>query len=127
MGNNRILIVEDEVIIFMHLRILLEEIDYVIVDKCISGEEAIDYLRENPNTIDCVFMDIQLSGDMDGVDTVNVINNDENIENIPIVYLTSNIDDVTYERAKLANPLLFLKKPFDSIQLATTLKMALNK
>jgi len=60
-----------------------------------SGEEAID-LAEKSNP-DLVLMDIGLDGRMDGIETANLI---RRRFAIPVIYLTTNTDEQTLERAR---------------------------
>ena len=45
-------------------------------------------------------MDIMLKGEIDGVETAEIIKRQFNV---PIVYLTAHSDDETFERVKLTN------------------------
>lgn len=61
---------------------------------------------------------------MDGIDAAEQINK---TMDFPIVFLTANADQATVERAKATGPFGYLIKPFDDIELAITIEMAIYK
>ena len=69
-------------------------------------------------------MDIQLRGDMDGVQTASAITAQQDV---PIVYLTANSDEATLQRAKKTDPFGFLIKPFEERSIQAGIEMALYK
>ena len=100
----------------------LRQLDYEVPGEALSGEEAVEQARIL--LPDLVLMDIHLAGKMDGIEAARQIHQDLNI---PIVFLTAYADDPTLERAKAAEPLGYLIKPFEPRELYTTLEMALNR
>jgi len=46
---------------------------------------------------------------------------------IPVVYLTSFADDLTFQRAKLTEPFGYLIKPYEERELELTIEIALYK
>jgi len=117
----KILIVEDEPIIAADLENQLKKMGYDVIGNVDMGATAINIVKEK--SPDLILMDIQLEGDLDGVDTSHEI---EKFSNAPIIFLTSNTDDRTFARARTTNPFAFLSKPFRvtdvkrSIELATS-------
>jgi len=118
----RILVVEDERITGEDLRDVLTELGYGVIDVVSSGPEAI-LLAEN-ETPDLVVMDIRIKGDMDGTEAARVL---RNRFNIPVIYLTAHADAETLQRARLAQPLGYLTKPFQEAELHASIEMALFK
>lgn len=119
---NSILIVEDESIIAMELSERLQNLGYRVVAIAHNGPEAIakaDELRP-----DLVLMDIYLKGEMDGVEAATTINNRYDA---PVIYLTANTDEQTFQRAKVTEPYGYLLKPFAERELHTTIEIALYK
>ncbi len=116
----RVLIVEDEVTIANDIANILEGIDYEVSAIAYDSERALNELKHN--CPDIVLLDINLEGEMDGIDIANVIKS--NYE-IPFVYLTSYGDKKTLERAKLTRPMGYIMKPFDETDLFSTLEIAL--
>lgn len=118
----KILIVEDESIIAMELSARLQKLGYQIVGIAQNGLEAItvtDAYRP-----DLVLMDIYLKGEMDGVEATTTIKEQYGI---PVIYLTANTDEHTFQRAKVTEPYGYLLKPFDERELHTTIEIALYK
>ncbi|MFN9857694.1 MAG: response regulator, partial [Pseudanabaena sp.] len=72
MTEQKILIVEDELLIARDLSQKLKEIGYQIVAIVSSGQAALNVIDKNPP--DLVLMDIVIKGDRDGIDTTQVIN-----------------------------------------------------
>jgi len=107
MEQIKLLIVEDDPIIAADLERSMKKMGYQVMEAVDSGEEALDLIKQEAP--DLVLMDIQLEGDLDGVDTAHMISR---IAPIPIIYLTSNTDERTFNRAKLTQPHGFLSKPF---------------
>jgi diguanylate cyclase (GGDEF)-like protein/PAS domain S-box-containing protein len=122
MSGERILIVEDEKIIAFDLQRRLRSFGFEVVGQCTNGADALSLVEvENP---DLVLMDIRLEGTLDGIDTSRLIL--EKFQ-IPSIFLTAYSDEATLERAKTAQPLGFLIKPFKERELLSTLDMALYK
>ena len=118
----KILIVEDEMLIAANLAMQLEKIGYEIVGIIPRGEDAIKAIKiDKP---DLVLMDINLKGELDGIDTATRMQ----IEGpIPIIYLTANTDDAHFARAKATNPYAFLSKPFNKLDLQHAIALAGEK
>jgi two-component system, cell cycle sensor histidine kinase and response regulator CckA len=122
MNHSKIMVVEDENIVALDLRYQLEKNGYIVSAIFSSGEEAlqnIDKLKPN-----LVLMDIQLQGNMDGVETAKMIRDDYKI---PVVFITAFADDTTFQRAKSIDPFGYIIKPFEERILRTTIEMAIYK
>jgi len=120
MSEIRVLIVEDEVTIANDIANILEGIDYQVSAIAYDSERALNELKHN--CPDIVILDINLEGEMDGIDIANIIRSSYEI---PFVYLTSYGDKKTLERAKLTRPMGYIVKPFDESDLFSTLEIAL--
>ena len=118
----RILIVEDEQITAEDLRDILTDLGYTITDVVPNGAAAIDRAEKNPP--DMALMDIRIKGDMDGTKTAHIL---RERFNIPVVYLTAHADRATLERAKVAEPLGYIIKPFKQLELQASIEIALHK
>ncbi len=120
--NTKILIVEDVIIVATDLQQRLEKLGYNIVGIVNNGNDAIKITEETKP--DLILMDIILKGDLDGIETVQIINE---LHNIPHIYLTFYYDDKTLERASKTQPFGYITKPFDDIGLYTAIQLALLK
>jgi hypothetical protein len=122
MAKANILIVEDEAIIATVIAKALNKFEYEVIDILNKGEAAVvTALQKKP---DLILMDIRLQGAMDGIAAAELIQ--EQLD-IPIIYLTAYADDPTLERAKKTRPYGYIPKPFQEIELKTTIEMALYK
>jgi PAS domain S-box-containing protein len=118
----RLLIVEDERITAEDLRDILTERAYAVVSVVSNGVAAIaEVEREVP---DLVLMDIRIQGDLDGTDTACILR--ERFDT-PVVFLTAHSDEETLSRAKVAEPLGYIVKPFQESELHAAIEMALHK
>lgn len=117
---SRILIVEDDEIIRNLISTMLQRKEYVIAGETASGEEAIIMAAEL--LPDLVLMDITLAGKMDGVTAARYI---FQLFQVPVVFLTAHCDDTLIERAKGAQPLGYILKPFTDKELISNVGLAL--
>tara|TARA_R110002051_G_scaffold91370_2_gene160692 strand:+ start:11259 stop:11993 length:735 start_codon:yes stop_codon:yes gene_type:complete len=124
MENNliKILIVEDDMIIAANLSIQLTSLGYEVTGIIPRGEEAILHVREQSPHI--LLMDINLKGALNGIETVKVIQKEKDI---PIIYLTANSDDATFEKAKETHPQAFITKPFNKVSLQRTIALVVEQ
>ena len=121
-SNSQILIVEDEPIVAMDLQYKLERMGYQVPVTVTSGEEALDQVAQNRP--DLVLMDINLAGDMDGVEAARHL---QLQYRIPVIYLTASSSSAILERAKITEPSGFLLKPFEERELKGTIEIGLYK
>ena len=115
----KLLIVEDDPIIATDLERAMVKMGYAVLDSLESGEEALELIKKE--VPDLILMDIQLEGDLDGIDTSHMISKQHQI---PIIFLTSNTDMATFNRAKLTQPHGFLSKPFRYTDIANSIALA---
>lgn len=117
----RILIVEDDMIIGANVSLQLTNLGYEITGLVPRGEEALLHVRENPPQI--LLLDINLKGTLNGIETAKAI---QKFADIPIVYLTANSDNATFEKAKETQPKAFITKPFNKLNLQRTLELVVQ-
>lgn len=121
--KHRILIVEDAVIVALHIKKSLELAMFDVLTTVKSGEEALKFIND-VEVPDLILMDIMLDGELDGIETAGIIKKDYSI---PIIYLTALTDKNTIERAKITEPFSYVMKPFNEQELHTNIFMALHK
>jgi len=120
--QNKILIVEDEVITAMDIRNMLKNFGFDVVGMASTGKDAISKVKEfKPNL---TLMDISLKGDMDGIEAAEEI---KSRYNIPVVYMSAFTDSNTFERIKFTNPYGFVNKPVSSDLLFISIETAIYK
>ncbi|MBT3749633.1 MAG: PAS domain S-box protein, partial [Bacteroidetes bacterium] len=120
MDNARILIVEDEAIIAMEIESHLQSLGYKVTSIVDTGEKAIKKAEEGKP--DLILMDIRIKGEMDGIDTAEVI---RNRFGIPVIFSTAYLDEERIERAKITMPFGYVLKPIQERDLKVTIEMAL--
>ena len=119
---DRIMIVEDEVIVAMDVQQRLERLGYNVVAHATSGKEAITLaMREVP---DLILMDIKIQGEMDGIEAATQI---RITQDIPVIYVTAFSGDDTINRARQTEPFGYLIKPFDDRELRSSIEIAIYK
>lgn len=117
-----ILVVEDEGIVALHIKIALKNLGHQVVATADSGRDAIILAREQQP--DLILMDIRLKGEMDGIEAVQEIRRQQAV---PVIYLTGQLDETTVRRAQATNPVGYLAKPFTPSELSSLIEHATNK
>jgi CheY-like chemotaxis protein len=122
MPKVKILIVEDDDVLARVISWRLGNLGYEVCGRTVTSAETMELLAiEKP---DLVFMDINIKGDIDGIETAKLIKNEFKL---PVVYLTSHCDGPTLERAKATRPDGFVLKPFADNDLRVAVELALKK
>ena len=116
-----LLVVEDEAILAMTLCDHLEAEGYTVVGIANNGPKAIDLYKTNE--VDLLLCDINIKGEIDGIETARRINM---LRPVPVIYLTAYSDADTVDRAKHTYPAAYLTKPYTIINLRLAIEMALN-
>jgi PAS domain S-box-containing protein len=122
MNQPKILVVEDESIVSLEIQSRLEDLGYEIAGAVYSGEDAVTSSKEL--IPDLILMDINLRGEIDGIEAANTI---KGTLNIPIIYMTAYADDETIQRAKVSEPYAYIIKPIEVRELHTSIEIALFK
>lgn len=119
MAQIRIFLVEDDDILAKTTEWRVRKLGYEFAGRAVSGKDAIEFIsRQRP---DIILMDINLRGVMDGIETADII---AKSFDIPLIYLTANMDKETISRAKGTNPKGYLVKPFDDKDLMAAIEIA---
>lgn len=118
----KILIVEDEFVIALDLASSLERAGYIICGHITKGEEVLTAIVNSKP--DLILMDVKLDGDIDGVDTAQIVR--DNFD-IPVIFLTSYSNKKIIDRAKKVNPFGYIIKPFEDKELLTNIEIAFFK
>lgn len=117
----RILIAEDEAIIRLDLREMLEEEGYEVVGEASDGESAIK-LAEDLRP-DLVIVDIVMPG-MDGLAAANVIGERELAA---VLILTAYSKRDLVDQAARTGAMAYLVKPFDKADLVPAVELAVAR
>ena len=114
----RILVAEDETIIRLDLRALLERSGFEVVAEAHDGEEAVALAREHEP--DLAIMDVKMPR-LDGIDAARRILDERPI---PIVMLTAYGQEELVSRAIEAGVFGYLVKPFREQDLLPAIRTA---
>lgn len=117
-----ILIVEDEILLAKELANSLIKLGYEITGKVSSGEDCLNLINEKQP--DLILMDINLAGEIGGIETAQRIRAGHDI---PIIYLTGYAEEDVLERAKRTEPYGYLGKPVSFLELRSTIETAIYK
>ena len=117
-----ILIVEDEAILAKILKDKLTFLGYNTPVMVRSGEQAVQVASEQPP--DLVLMDIQLNGQLDGIEAARQI---REMSEIPVIFMGAFSDVDTVQRAFLTIKAGYLVKPIQLETLSKVIENALNR
>lgn len=121
-NTNKVLVVEDEIVIAKDIKMTLEDYGYNVVGIVTTGKKALKMVEETRPDLVC--MDIALDGEMDGIEAAGIINSKFGV---PSIYITAHADEKILERAKKTGPFGYLMKPFQNKELHASIQMALYK
>ncbi|WP_310556524.1 response regulator transcription factor [Flavobacterium sp.] len=119
--KTKIIVVEDELLIALHIKKVLEKHDYDVAIDITSVEEAIEYIEQSPP--DLVLIDINLNKDKEGTELGNYLLQKDTI---PYIYITSYSDKSTLEKVNITRPKGYIVKPFKEEDLLATISVVLN-
>lgn len=119
--KEQILIAEDDAYTAQDLKYRLESLHYEVRGITARAQEAVT-LAESLRP-DLVLMDIQLLGEMDGIEAAEQIR----IFQVPVVYVSGYCDGPILNRAKLTEPYGYILKPYDTSHLQVSIEMGLYK
>lgn len=120
--RGRVLVVEDMAVVAMDIESTLGQLGYEVVGAVATGEEAVQVAATARP--DLVLMDINLAGQVDGVEAAHQI---RDRYQIPVVYLTAYSDEDTLQRAKLSDPFGYIVKPINKRELQANIHLALYR
>ncbi len=117
----RVLIADDDPIIRLDLKQMLENLGYEVVSEAGDGQQALDQARETKPDI-CI-LDVKMPA-MDGIEVVKALT-EENIA--PAILLTAYSDHELVDRAKEAGVFAYLVKPFKPSDLPPAIEIARSR
>lgn len=117
----RIVIADNESIIRMDLKEMLEEAGHTIVGEAADGRKAVELVRKlRP---DLVIMDIKMP-EMDGITAAKIISNEKIA---PVLLLTAFSQQEIVEKAKDSGVLAYLVKPVKETNLFPAIEIAISR
>lgn len=100
----------------------LTNLGYEVSGLLSRGEDVPYHVTENRP--DIILLDINLKGSMDGIETAKLLSAQGNT---PIIFLTANSDEATFNRAKTVKPAAFISKPFKQIDLQRAIELTISR
>ena len=122
MSKEKILIVEDDEVTAMHLKMALKKLEYDVVSIAENTIQARNKIKIYEP--DAILLDISLQESTDGINLATYI---KSKHAIPFIYLTSHSETEILDEAKVTEPYGYIVKPFDAKSLHSTIQMALYK
>jgi CheY-like chemotaxis protein len=120
-GKRKILIVEDEAISALAMNMILRDMGFITCQPAATGKKALEQLaREQP---DIVLMDINLTGDLDGIETVRMM---PHVNRPAIIFITGYSSPDLLKRARALKPAAIFIKPVKPLDLKSAIDAALE-
>lgn len=119
--TTRVVIAEDEALIRLDLKEMLEEEGYTVVGEAGDGEQAVELAREHRP--DLVILDVKMPR-LDGISAAEKIA-EESIA--PVLMLTAFSQRDLVERARDAGAMAYLVKPFSKSDVVPAIEMAVSR
>ena len=117
----RVVIAEDEAIIRLDLKELLEEEGYEVVGETGRGDDAVELVRElDP---DLVILDVKMPG-LDGLSAARLVAGERRAA---VLILTAFSQRELVEQARDAGALAYLVKPFQKSDLVPAIELAIAR
>ncbi|MER5630701.1 ANTAR domain-containing response regulator [Streptomyces nitrosporeus] len=119
--TTRVVIAEDEALIRLDLKEMLEEEGYSVVGEAGDGQQAVELAREHRP--DLVILDVKMPV-LDGISAAEKIAG-ESIA--PVLMLTAFSQRELVERARDAGAMAYLVKPFSKSDVVPAIEMAVSR
>jgi CheY-like chemotaxis protein len=117
----RLLIVEDDILLASAVQELLRDSGFEVVGTAGSAAAALSLAKDqNPQL---ALIDISLVGRIDGIELACRLRDEYRI---PTIFLSGLADPEARERALIAQPLGFLRKPYRASQVYNAVQKALH-
>ncbi len=116
----KIMVVEDEVVVQLHLTRIVEELGHDLVGAAADKHDALEQGRAARPEL--VLMDIHLAGGTDGIDTARQL-----VEELDcaVIFISAYADESTVERAQQLGAAGYLVKPFTVTQVRAAIATGL--
>ena len=113
-----VLIIEDESIVAMEIGKIVSELGFNVIAKKRDFDSAKAFLEDN--FVDIVLLDVNLSGNLEGIDLAKYINAHHNTS---IIFITAYTDSVVLNAISETNYSAYIVKPFKREELEVSLKL----
>ncbi len=117
-----ILIIEDEGIVGIHIKRTIISMGHKVLMVVKNATDALKIAQVNK--IDLVISDINIDGDMDGIECCRIL---QNKYTTPIIFITAYRDIDTLKKASNIDFVGYLVKPFREDEVETVVNLAIFK
>lgn len=117
----RVVIAEDEAIIRLDLKEILESEGYEVVGEAARGDDALELVQQTQP--DLAILDIKMPG-MDGIEVARRVVGENGV---PVLILTAFSQRNLIEEARDAGVAAYLVKPFQSSEIVPAIEVALAR
>jgi DNA-binding response OmpR family regulator len=122
MDSLNILILEDDLVISLHITKTLKKLGFRNIFKATNANDALELAHKNK--IDLLLSDIQLNGDLDGIETTKIL---QRLYSIPVIFITAYSDKTTLTNVCEVDFVGYLIKPYRVDELETLIFFAISK
>jgi DNA-binding response OmpR family regulator len=117
----KILIVEDEELISLDMKSILEDMGIAVTGIARNVEDALTQIAAEPPHL--VLLDISLDGEFEGVELARTI---DRRWGIPVVFISGHLGDKAVKGVDELNALGYIVKPFYPINLREAVESAIT-
>ena len=123
LSGNTILVVDDDTISIQMVQAILEKSGFHIITAT-SGKECIQKAKKNKPQL--ILLDIKMP-EMSGIEVCQILQNDQETRNIPVIFVTADTDNSTLEEAFYAGGTDYVCKPINRVELTARINSAITQ
>ena len=120
---HRLVILEDEVLIAISLKSMMEELGYEVL-SIFHDTHSLYIFLENEDLPDFALVDIFIQEEQDGIDVATQLREKYYI---PSIFITAHVDQTTLHLAKHTLPMGYIQKPFSMDSIRIALEIGIHK
>ncbi|MEB2848486.1 response regulator [Rhizobiales bacterium RZME27] len=114
----RVLIVEDEMLLALDLEDMLLDAGHDVVGQASDMGQALAIADKLDGQFDVAIMDVNLARGTNGIDTAAAL---RERWNVPSLFVSGNLDELTRDRAMQWKPIGFVGKPYSEREVLSSL------
>ncbi len=118
---DRVLLIDDEIHLSEVLAIRLRALGFD-VDTASGGMSGLECASREPRP-DVIVLDVRMP-EMDGFEVNARLKRDPRTRDIPVIFLSANVQDTARRTALAEGAFSYLKKPYDALEVIRTIRDA---
>lgn len=122
--NTTILMIDDEDICLSSMELILTNTSYTLI-KANCGEKALEYLKNHPNSVDLIFLDLMMP-DIYGLNILENIKKDASLKQIPVILQSGTSDKAEIHKAYSMGIFSYISKPYKRNIILAEIDKAIN-